>query len=757
MKLFLTRLAAFAMISLMTLCTVVMVEAGTTGIISGTVKDAETGTVLSGANIIVNGTKLSTVTDAAGRFIIINVPPGEYEINAELIGYAVETLGTVQVTMDTTAVADFDLRKEAIAEEGTIINRARPMINAEVANTLNLVTVQQEDMARLDPASVRAAPGILGALPGVLVETNGSGQIHVRGGRMDQTGWYLEGIPITDPNMGAFGTNLFTTGMSKFQVYTGGFGAEYGNAIAGVLNEIKKTGADTPGFTLNTESGNGAYRNMFAEVGGGDAESFNYYVGTALNQNDMETTVLDRQEYADTAVKMVWPSKNDKLTFIGMQGSLYGRMLDHIGYNRQRYMVSAVTWSHNFNPSSFITVQPYYLTTIVAYNTNGLDDAYLDLWSAQKGLKVNYTNQLNDQHLLKAGGTIVMSNNNTNYNFPLYADYGMANYWYQADVDTRQTDLFAEDQIKLTSKLTAQAGLRLDNMKYDRTGLAYMNGAGYSGEPVSDITESTITPRLGLTYAANERTVWKTNWGKYSKFVPASSVQKIYALPDDPMTEAYSPGLGATAPQKSKAWEVSYEKQLNDTLAYRLTSFRADFENLGDLYTDPDTGISTFTNLGQGKSTGAEVYIRKKMSDNWQGWLSYTYQKVKANKADLGLLSDTYYTSWDQLHTLSLVANYKIGRCGHSLRVDMGSGRSDINTTEAGLLVGDRANPYAILSYNLHMDLPADSSLGNSIYLNVYNLFNSGQTMQYQNDGSTRSITSWLPSRSISVGVSKAF
>ena len=752
MKLFLTRLAAFAIISLLALSAAVMVQAGTTGIISGITKDAETGTVLSGANIIVNGTKLSTVTDAGGNFIILNIPPGVYEVSAELVGYAVKTLSNVQVTMDSTAVADFDLGKEAIEEQAAVITRSRPMIDATMATTITTVTVQQENMARLDPGSVRSAPGILSALPGILVEPNGSGQMHVRGGRMDQTGWYLEGIPITDPNMGAFGTNLFTTGMSNFQVYTGGFGAEYGNAIAGVLNEIKKTGADTPGFTLNAESGNGGARDMFAEVGGGDASSFNYYVGTALHQNDMETSVLDKQEYADSIVKLVWPSEKDKLTFIGMQGSLYGRLLsDQNGFNRQRYAVSALTWSHDFNENSFMTVQPFYISTIVAYNTNGLDDAYIDLWSAQKGLKVNYDNQLNKKHLLKAGGTIALSNNNCLYNFPVYAAF-MPFYNYQADVDTTQSDFYAEDRIKLTDKVTAQAGLRFDSMKYNRTGQAYVAGVGYTGAPVPDVTESTISPRLGLTYAANERSVWKTNWGKYTKFAGASTLQKIYV--DPVASEPIFAGIGATAPQRSNAWEISYEKQLTDSMSCRVTSFRTKYDNLIDSFTDPNTWATVSTNLGQGKSSGAELYVRKKMSDKWQGWLSYTYQKVKANRADLGLTDGLYYTTWDQLHTLTMVGYYKNGRCGHSLRVDMGSGRADTYTTLASLAAGNRANPYAVISYNLSLELPTNSSIGNGLYLNIYNILNSSQTTQSDSDG-VRS--SWLPSRSVNLGITKDF
>ena len=50
--------------------------AAVTGVVSGTVTDQDTGQALSGANVSLVDTELSTVTNARGRFVITNVPPG---------------------------------------------------------------------------------------------------------------------------------------------------------------------------------------------------------------------------------------------------------------------------------------------------------------------------------------------------------------------------------------------------------------------------------------------------------------------------------------------------------------------------------------------------------------------------------------------------------------------------------------------------------------------------------------------------------
>ncbi len=739
------------------------VGAGTTGIITGVVKTAADQKVVSGANIIIDRTNLSTITDAGGRFTITNVPPGEYVVRAEMVGFEAGLARGVQVAMDEKANISIELSEQPLSDEEVVIVRPRPMITPEITNTLTLVTAQQEDLTRIDPSNVRQAGGVLSALPGVIASTDGSGQIHLRGGRADQTGWILEGMPITDPNTGMFGTNLYTTGVNKFQVYTGGFGAEFGNAISGVLNEVKKSGADSPGLTLNLEGGSAAYKDGIIEFGGGESDKFNYFVSAATQTTDLDGPIVKQQQYYDAVTKLVWPSKNNSLSLLALQGKLLGHpefyhdtgdngeaTPHELDYMDQRYSVTALTWSHNFSPESFVTVRPYYMTTDIEQNIVGYSGMFAAISSSRTGLQVGYTGQVSPRHLLKIGGSYLSSDNK----YYLYPGFPL----FRADVDTSQTDLYIQDQMKLSDKWTLDAGLRREAITYDRTGNEYVVGEGYAGAPVADVTEAKTTPRVGLSYASDEKTVWKLSWGKYVKFVPSSSVQHVYFFPDMPLGGPYSleqamPGLGATDPQTSRAVELSFEKQLSDSSALRLTPFTASYQNLGDNYYDSTTGITSYRNLGEGKSSGLEVLYRKRMSDNWQGWVSYTYQKNRANRADLDLLDDMYYTTWDQRHTLTAVTQLVRGKCAHTFRADYGSGRMDLGTPD----VQDRAQPSLVLSYGLTMKLPEGSSLGDSVYLNVFNVLNSKQTMQFRWDGTDRVQDSWVPSRFISVGVSQVF
>ena len=75
--------------------------AGTTGKISGRVTDAMTGEPLPVANVVIVSNwedgreirmqnKLGAASDPNGEYFILNVPPGEYSIEAHLVGYANE-------------------------------------------------------------------------------------------------------------------------------------------------------------------------------------------------------------------------------------------------------------------------------------------------------------------------------------------------------------------------------------------------------------------------------------------------------------------------------------------------------------------------------------------------------------------------------------------------------------------------------------------------------------------------------------------
>src|SRR5574341_2538930 len=74
-------------------------EAGTTGKIAGRVTDAKHQPLVA-ANVAVPGARTGALTDADGRYVIVNIPAGAYEVRVSLLGYRGVTVRDVVVSAD---------------------------------------------------------------------------------------------------------------------------------------------------------------------------------------------------------------------------------------------------------------------------------------------------------------------------------------------------------------------------------------------------------------------------------------------------------------------------------------------------------------------------------------------------------------------------------------------------------------------------------------------------------------------------------
>ena len=68
---------------------------------------------LQGANVVVVGTELGSVSNGEGSYLIKDVPAGTYDVTASFIGYSSQTISVVVGEGD--AVADFTLKVDAVS------------------------------------------------------------------------------------------------------------------------------------------------------------------------------------------------------------------------------------------------------------------------------------------------------------------------------------------------------------------------------------------------------------------------------------------------------------------------------------------------------------------------------------------------------------------------------------------------------------------------------------------------------------------
>jgi outer membrane receptor protein involved in Fe transport len=108
-----------------------------------------------------------------------------------------------------------------------------------VDETSSMVRVSKEDIENKVVSSVE---DILSEQIGVTTQDN---EIHIRGGRIDESMFVVDGFSVKDPLSGYSG-NLFVNAdaIEELEIITGGYSAEYGQAMSGVINIKLKEGRD---------------------------------------------------------------------------------------------------------------------------------------------------------------------------------------------------------------------------------------------------------------------------------------------------------------------------------------------------------------------------------------------------------------------------------------------------------------------------------------------------------------------------------
>ena len=90
------------------------------GKITGVVKDVSTGEALIGANIILEGTTIGAATDIEGYYVILNVPPGLYNMRISMVGYTPQSFQDVKVNIGLTTEINANLQLSSFQTEEVV-------------------------------------------------------------------------------------------------------------------------------------------------------------------------------------------------------------------------------------------------------------------------------------------------------------------------------------------------------------------------------------------------------------------------------------------------------------------------------------------------------------------------------------------------------------------------------------------------------------------------------------------------------------
>lgn len=208
------------------------------GDIRGFVYNNENGDRLKGANVYVKELKRQTSTDNDGFFALTNINKGSYTVISTYPGF--DTLiQKVEVVPGANSKRDFYMIKVVTIEEVEIIVRNRPK-DAQVS----VQTIDAKVLSKMP--SVGAEPDLiqyLQILPGVVFSGDQGGQLYIRGGSPVMNKVTLDGMTIYNPfhSIGLF--SVFDPDMMQSaDVYTAGFGAEYGGRVSAVVDVKTRDG-----------------------------------------------------------------------------------------------------------------------------------------------------------------------------------------------------------------------------------------------------------------------------------------------------------------------------------------------------------------------------------------------------------------------------------------------------------------------------------------------------------------------------------
>lgn len=212
------------------------------GSIKGEISNSRDGNPLGFVNVVLEGTKYGTSTDINGFFSINQLPAGTYTLKTTSVGYEPYSQQIV-LPADKAVKVEIQLKPTSVNignVEITGDKNTRKTI--EVDNSVTTLT--SESITRMP--SVGGEPDLAQALQlvaGVISTGDQGGQLYIRGGSPVQNKLLLDGVILYNPfhSIGLFSV-LETDVIRSADIYTGGFGAQYGGRISSIMDITTRDG-----------------------------------------------------------------------------------------------------------------------------------------------------------------------------------------------------------------------------------------------------------------------------------------------------------------------------------------------------------------------------------------------------------------------------------------------------------------------------------------------------------------------------------
>lgn len=456
--------------------------------IKGVVIDKSTRQPLEFVNVLVVGLGIGASTDVNGNFLITQVPPGIYRLQASFLGYKTELTPEYRVN-HVTPYVQIELEEENASLNEVIVTASPFQKVPESPVSLRVIGLQEIEKA---PGANRDISKVVQNYPGVAFSPIGyRNDLIVRGGGPSENRFYLDGVEI--PNINHFSTQGASGGpvglidadlIRSVKFYSGAFPADKGNALSSVLD-----------FSLR--DGDMERNSLKATLGASEVSlSSNGHIG-----NKTSYLVSVRQSYLQALFKILGlpflPAYTDasfkiktrfdshnELTLLGLGG--IDRMKLNLGIegedaeymlsylpeiNQETYTVGGVYRHYSQrHVQSIVLSQSYLNNRNVKYRDNdesSEENLTLRLGSIEQETKLRMENTSSwSVWKVKAGFDLNYSRYKSNEYRKVFANV-LREYDYHTDLSLWRWGMFASvDYAAPDKSFTASMGVRTDGNNY---------------------------------------------------------------------------------------------------------------------------------------------------------------------------------------------------------------------------------------------------------------------------------------------------
>jgi len=256
---------------------------GTTGTIRGKITE-ENGTPLPGVSVTVLSNNLigtrSVVSDEKGSYIFVRLPPGSYMLIAKLDGFETKKVENIKLALEATISVNILMKAGKIDLEVTVTaEKTVDPVSSTLSTNIRKEFFDTLPKGRDFQSMVYIAPSVV-----TTTYTDAASGEYVKGiGIAGSTGaenqFIIDGLNTTGVMRGSDNIpNIVYEFVEEVQVKTGGYEAEYGGALGGVINVITRSGGNEfhGSVRLNYQSDKLSGKPKIGFFGGGAIDKFNY-------------------------------------------------------------------------------------------------------------------------------------------------------------------------------------------------------------------------------------------------------------------------------------------------------------------------------------------------------------------------------------------------------------------------------------------------------------------------------------------------